>query len=94
MDSDIRYRASPDFMLRQIAGESILVPAGAAAAHFNGLISLNDTGVFLWNALRQSRSEPELGALVLQEYEVEPDTAAADVRAFLAKLDQAGILIL
>lgn len=93
MDSDIRYRASPDFMLRQIAGESILVPTGAAAAHFNGLISLNDTGVFLWNALQQSRSEAELVALVLQEYEVESDTAAADVSAFLARMGEAGLLI-
>lgn len=93
MNSEIRYRANPDFMLREIAGEYILVPTGAAAARLNGLISLNETGAFLWNTLQQSQTEAELVAALVGEYEVDPETASADVRAFLTRMDEAGILV-
>lgn len=93
MDSDIRYRANPDFVLREIAGEYILVPTGAAAARLNGLISLNHTGACLWKALQQSRTEAELAGALLAEYEVEPAAAAADVRGFLVRLQEAGVLL-
>lgn len=92
LDSEVRYRANPDFLLREIAGEYILVPTGAAAARLNGLISLNEPGAYLWNTLQQSRSEEELVAALVGEYEVAPETASADVRAFLVRMAEAGIL--
>ena len=39
------------FILREIAGSSIIVPVGERVKEFNGVINLNDTGVFLWNIL-------------------------------------------
>ena len=33
--------ASKDYILREIAGETILIPSGAAAQKFNGLVTLN-----------------------------------------------------
>ena len=41
-------KASKDFILREIAGEYILVPAGAASAKLNGLITLNELGWFIF----------------------------------------------
>ena len=38
----------PSFAMRKIAGSNIVVPVGAAASDFNGMITLNDTGAFLW----------------------------------------------
>ena len=31
----------PGFMVRQVAGETIAIPAGAAARHLSGLLALN-----------------------------------------------------
>ena len=39
----------PGFAMRKIAGSNIVVPVGAASSDFNGMITLNDTGAFLWN---------------------------------------------
>ena len=36
-----------DFMLREIVGEAVLIPTGETAAHFNGLISVNELGRFI-----------------------------------------------
>ena len=38
-----KYYANPEFVYREVAGESILVPNGKAALKFNGLASLNRT---------------------------------------------------
>ena len=53
----------------------------------NGAVALNKTGVFLWNLLKDGRSEQEMVAALLEHYDgVTPDQAAADVSAFLDSL--------
>ena len=37
-----------EFILREIAGETILVPTGTAAQEFNGMLSMTDTARFIW----------------------------------------------
>ena len=86
-------RAKKDVILREIAGEHILVPVGANAADFMGIMSLNDSGVFLWSLLlTQDCTEETLVRALLEEYEVERPEAAADVRAFLDMLQNARLL--
>lgn len=41
-------KLNPDYILRNIAGEQVVVPTGQAGQKFNGLITLNSTAVFLW----------------------------------------------
>ena len=41
-------KVSNEFILREVAGEYILVPVGAAAVKFNGLITLNEIGAFIF----------------------------------------------
>lgn len=85
-------RASEDFVLREIAGEHILIPIGAAAERLYGLVSLNETGLFLWQLLREEQTESTLLHALTDAYEVEPQTAAAELRSFLAELRRVGLL--
>jgi len=39
------------YMLREVAGNSVVVAVGKATLDFNGLITLNSTGTFLWKLL-------------------------------------------
>ena len=86
-------KVSNDFILREIAGEYLLVPVGAAAAKFNGLITLNETGNTIFQALNEDRTVEELTDVVTGEYEVDHDTAKVDVEEFLQQLRQVGALI-
>ena len=43
--------ASKDYILREIAGETILIPSGAAAQKFNGLVTLRAGQLHLERAL-------------------------------------------
>ncbi len=86
-------RVSKDFILREIAGEFMLVPVGKAATNFNGLITMNEIGDFLFRALEQEQSEEELVEKILQEYDVDRDTAQKDLQEFLQQLRELGALI-
>ncbi len=77
------------FVLRQVGGHYLVVPVGAQTVDFNGMITLNETGAFLWEKLQAECAADELTAALLDEYDVEPAIAAADVAAFVEKLQQA-----
>lgn len=81
-----------EFILREIAGECILVPTGATTQEFNGLITLTDTAKFIWKNLEKAESEQEMIQMVLDEYEVEEEIAARDVRGFVSELVRVGFV--
>lgn len=83
----------PDFLLREVAGERILVPVGEAALSLHGMICLSESGALLWEKLHEPCTMRTLVDALLAEYEVDRDTAAADVREFLGKLEQHGVLL-
>lgn len=85
-------KVSSDFILREIAGEYLLVPVGAAAAKFNGLITINETACTIFRAMAQECTAEELTALITAEYQVDVETARADVNEFIEQLRQIGAL--
>lgn len=86
-------RVSDEFILREIAGEYMLVPVGSAAARFNGLITMNEVGNFIFNALKTEQTEQSLVEQITAEYEVPAETAQADLREFLDQLRQVNALV-
>ncbi|MBQ7235876.1 MAG: PqqD family protein [Clostridia bacterium] len=80
------------FILREVAGNFIVVAVGGAVKDFNGVITLNEVGAFLWKKLESGATEEDLVAALLSEYEVEKDVAEADVKKFVDKLINAGLV--
>lgn len=76
------------FMLREVAGSHVVVPMGKAAANFNGMITLNEMGAFLWKRLEQGATRESLLADVLAEYDVTEERALAGIDRFLARLTE------
>ena len=59
----------------------------------NAAISLNKTGVYLWNRLKEGASEAEMAAGLLEKYDgVTEGKAAADVKTFLEELRSRALL--
>jgi len=81
-----------ELIKREIAGDTILVPVGKTVYDSNGLFALNELGAFIWDRLAEANSKEDLLNAVLAEYEVTPEEAAADIDAFLAKLNTLGII--
>lgn len=74
------------FLLRQIAGQTVVLPTGSDL-DLNMMITLNETGTFLWEHLQTETDEVALTAALLAEYDVDEATAAASVAAFVKKLE-------
>lgn len=81
-----------DFVLREIAGETILIPVNASAQSMDGMAVLNGAGAFLWERLPQANRAEDLTAAILAEYDVDAETARRDVEEFLESLRESGIL--
>lgn len=81
-----------EFVLREIAGDYILVPVGKTALDFNGLITVNEIGAFLWDKLQEDVSVEDLLAEVLKEYEVDEATAREDIEEFIDSLRKSEII--
>ena len=81
-----------DFILRDIVWETVLVPINESTSSFNGLITVNELGKFIWENIESSNDEDELLQRILDEYEVDKDVAKADLDEFLGKLKAVDII--
>lgn len=79
------------FLLREVAGNFVVMPL-KGELHFGGLMTLNETGAFLWRLLEKGTSKESLLAALQEEYEVDTQTATRDLDKFLKKLGDAGVL--
>lgn len=85
-------RIKSDYILTELAGESIVVAAGAASQNFNGMIRLNPTAAAIWHCLEAEVTEEEIVDKVAAAFDVPPDQAARDVRGFLGELKKGDFL--
>lgn len=85
-------RVKKDFILREIAGDYIIIPTGKTALEFNGLITVNEVGASLWNMLQKEMTLEDLVKGILEEYDVEESVAREDIQEFLEALVKGGIL--
>ena len=79
------------FVLSEIAGKHVAVPT-EGDLDLNMMITLNETGAFLWAKLQEEVTEEQLVQALLQEYDVTEEKARASVNAFVTKLKENGFL--
>lgn len=70
IDENTSFLARDGFVARKIAGETILVPVGANAQEFNGMVKLNETSEVVWNALARPKSFKELIAILYDNFNI------------------------
>lgn len=81
-----------EYVLRQIGDDYVIVPVGKAALDFNGMITVNDTGAFLWEQLVKGTSKEGLLETLMETYEVTQEEAERDIDEFLDVLYKNNIL--
>lgn len=86
-------KRSADFLLRDVAGTLVIVPVNQAVLAFPGMITLNATGAYIWELLETEQTVQSLSDALVARYEVDSQTAQADVEAFLEKLKPTGALM-
>ena len=79
------------YILSSVAGKNIVVSVGDDTS-FSGMLTLNETGVFFWELLKNGTTRNEMIDKVLNEYDIDRQTVTEDVDEFLGKLRDKGIL--
>lgn len=75
------------FLLREVAGECVVVPV-SGEIDLDGMITLNSTAKTLWQRLESSATREDLISALLEEYEVDEETAGRSVDRFVALLKE------
>jgi len=80
------------FLLRELAGSYVVVPVGQAAVDLRGMITLNETGAFLWKQLQTSQTTQSLCEAMTAVYDVTAEKADEDIARFVRMLTDHGLL--
>lgn len=83
---------NPDFKVINIAGECLLIPVGEKKLSFPDTICLNEATAYLLEQMNTPKTEQELVALLTAEYDVDPETAAKDIRETMKSLISYGVV--
>ncbi len=80
------------FIKSNLGDECVVVPVGAQTVDFRGLITLNETGEFIWEILQNESEISDVVSALTKEYDIDEATAKADAEEFVKILSEKGFL--
>lgn len=80
-----------DFILRVVAKQNVVLPANGDL-DLDRMLTLNNTGKFLWEQLEHGAEKDDLIRAMLDQYEIEEGTARTCVDNFIDKLTKYGFI--
>ena len=81
-----------DYVLRQVMDTYLILGIGSEAYAPNQIMTLNETGAFLWRMLTEGAEKGEMVSGLMKEYAVDAETAEKDVDAFIAQLREKALI--
>lgn len=85
-------KINSNYVVKNIVGDTVIIPTGEAAQYFNGLINTNDVAAFIWQNIESCDTPEDMVKKVLDEFEVDEETAKNDTIGFLETLKQVGMI--
>lgn len=83
-------KRNDEFILKSIAGMTVLVPFGLKLFDVNGIIKLNETAKFLWDHSTDDFTAETLINDLMKEYKIDRETAAESVDIYIDKMKEVG----
>lgn len=80
------------FLIREVAGQAVIIPDGEKNVEFTGMIKLNETGKLIWEALTNGDSQEAIATKIADEYGITKDKALGDVQSFVMKMKEEGFI--
>ncbi|KAA8825664.1 PqqD family protein [Bifidobacterium myosotis] len=80
------------FVMRDVAGQTVIIATGEVSRTFQGMIRVNDTGKVIWSGLNDGLTVDQIVDKVIAEFDVDRATATADVETFIGKMRDNGFL--
>lgn len=82
-----KYRIKPGYILREIAGEYAIVPAGAESESplENTVMAPNGSAVFIWKSFEQASTIEDVMIKCLLEYDVTEEVLRKELTIFVTE---------
>ncbi len=77
---------SPHIVTKKTGREYVLVPLTNNIADMTSLFTLNETGAFIWEQIDGTRNVGEIIEALVNEYDIDAETASGDVFSFIDKM--------
>lgn len=74
-----KFIANKNYVLREIAGQSVLVSIGEEITDFCGIVSLNESARVLWDALQEEVTICHLVKIFLETFGIPEEKAQEDI---------------
>lgn len=78
------------YRLRKVGNNSIVVAVGGI--NFTGLITVNETGTYIWNMLEKGAETDEIVDALAKECNVNADDIRSEVEEFISELKGADLV--
>lgn len=86
-------RIKRGFVLREVAGQNMVIATGEASKDFHGMIRLNDTGKDIWQGLQEGLSDTEIAKHLQNKYDISEEMALEDTKEFIGKILEMGFVV-
>lgn len=80
------------FVMREVVGEYLLIPVGDSALKLNGMVTLDEVAALIWKGIEAGKEKEEILQQILEEYDVDEETARTDMDDFLKRFSETGII--
>ncbi len=80
------------YVLKEIAGEFMLVYQDAANVDISRVITVNEVGASIIKGASENKSEEEIVQSILAEFDAEEDVVRKDVKEYIEKLKELKIV--
>lgn len=91
-NKEITMKIKNGFIVKEVGNQYMVLPVGEGALNFNGIMTLNKTGKFLFELLQENRELDELLEKVLDKFDVDINIAKKDIIEFTQSLQDKGLL--
>ena len=75
-----------EYVVRQVADDTVVILVGQTALQLGGMILLNDVSKVIWETLEQETDLEKIVTAITDAFEVSAEEARTDILEFLDKL--------
>ena len=81
-----------NYVMREVAGQAIVIAIGEESERFKGMINLNRTGRDVWLYMEKGLDSDEIAKKISEKYEVDLNVAKHDIESMIDRLYKDGVL--
>ena len=80
------------FVVRTVAGETMLIPVGKNVLKYNGIFTLSESGAMIYRLLCEDKTEEEIIAALAESFGEAEATLKSDYDDFISQLKETDII--